>query len=64
VLLAIFLDRLTASFGTGKGYFRFIMESFNFRGRSAEANAAEANGTNATTSAASTEPAELTPPVR
>ena len=64
VLLAIFLDRLTASFGTGKGYFRFIMESFNFRGRSAEANAAEADGTNATTSAASTEPAELTPPVR
>lgn len=64
VLLAIFLDRLTASFGTGKGYFRFIIESFNFRGRSAETNAADADGTSATTSAASTEPAELIPPVR
>jgi len=61
VLLAIFLDRLTASFGTGKGYFRFIMESFAVRGRSAEGESAEAANT---TSAARNEPAELTPPVR
>jgi ABC-type proline/glycine betaine transport system permease subunit len=64
VLLAIFLDRLTASFGSGKGYFRFIMDSFNFRGRSADTMAADADATSATTSAASAEPAELTPPVR
>ncbi|EAR25566.1 ABC-type glycine betaine transport, permease protein [marine actinobacterium PHSC20C1] len=64
VLLAIFLDRLTASFGTGKGYFRFILDSFNFRGRSAENDTVEPDGTSATASAASTEPAELTPPVR
>ncbi|MEV8253673.1 proline/glycine betaine ABC transporter permease [Rhodoglobus sp. NPDC076762] len=61
VILAIFLDRLTASFGSGKGYFRFIIESFNVRGRRAESDAVDA-ATNS--DAATTEPAELTPPVR
>jgi glycine betaine/proline transport system substrate-binding protein len=64
VLLAIFLDRLTASFGAGKGYFSYIIESFNFRGRSAEDDTTEADGTGSTPRAASKEPAELTPPVR
>jgi glycine betaine/proline transport system substrate-binding protein len=64
VLLAIFLDRLTASFGAGKGYFSYIKESFNFRGRSAEVDTTEADGTGSTPRAASTEPAELTPPAR
>lgn len=61
VILAIFLDRLTASFGSGKGYFRFIIESFNVRGRRAESAAVDAA---ANSDAATTEPAELTPPVR
>ncbi|MBH0009010.1 proline/glycine betaine ABC transporter permease [Salinibacterium sp. SWN1162] len=61
VILAIFLDRLTASFGSGKGYFRFIIESFNVRGRRAESAAVDAA---AQSDAATTEPAELTPPVR
>jgi glycine betaine/proline transport system substrate-binding protein len=64
VLLAIFLDRLTASFGAGKGYFSYIIESFNFRGRSAEDDTTEADDTGSTPRAASKEPAELTPPVR
>lgn len=61
VILAIFLDRLTASFGSGKGYFRFIIESFNVRGRRAESAAVDAAANSDT---ATTEPAELTPPVR
>ncbi|TQO20974.1 glycine betaine/proline transport system permease protein [Rhodoglobus vestalii] len=64
VLLAIFLDRLTASFGSGKGYFRFIIESFNFRGKPTTADTADPDLTGSTTSAASAEPAELTPPSR
>lgn len=62
VILAIFLDRLTASFGSGKGYFRFILDSFNFRARRSESDATES--TTADSGAASAEPAELTPPVR
>jgi len=61
VILAIFLDRLTASFGSGKGYFRFIIESFNVRGRRAESAAVDAA---ANSDATTTEPSELTPPVR
>ncbi|MBH0083115.1 proline/glycine betaine ABC transporter permease [Salinibacterium sp. SWN167] len=61
VILAIFLDRLTASFGSGKGYFQFIIESFKVRSRREES--AEANAT-ADTAPATTEPAEHTPPVR
>ncbi|QYH35826.1 proline/glycine betaine ABC transporter permease [Salinibacterium sp. M195] len=64
VLLAIFLDRLTASFGTGKGYFRFILDSFNFRGKPAETDTAEADSSGTTSATADAEPAELTPPVR
>tara|TARA_R110001606_G_scaffold195764_2_gene343439 strand:- start:1235 stop:1570 length:336 start_codon:yes stop_codon:yes gene_type:complete len=62
VILAIFLDRLTASFGSGKGYFRFILDSFNFRARRSESDSTES--TTADSGAASAEPAELTPPVR
>lgn len=61
VILAIFLDRLTASFGSGKGYFQFIIESFKVRSRSEES--AEGD-TTADSAAATTEPAEHTPPVR
>jgi len=64
VLLAIFLDRLTASFGTGKGYFSYIIDSFNFRSKSAQADEADAEATSATTSPAGTEPAEVTSPAR
>jgi len=64
VLLAIFLDRLTASFGTGKGYFSYIMDSFNFRGKSAAADETEADGDTASTTPAAAEPAELTPQAR
>ncbi|EPR76898.1 L-proline glycine betaine ABC transport system permease protein ProW [Leifsonia rubra CMS 76R] len=64
VLLAIFLDRLTASFGSGKGYFRFIVESFNFRRKPTTADTADPDLTSSTTSSASAEPAELTPPSR
>ncbi|MGV8857496.1 ABC transporter permease [Rhodoglobus sp.] len=64
VLLAIFLDRLTASFGTGKGYFRFILDSFSFRGKPSASDTVEADGTSATSAPATAEPAELTPPVR
>jgi ABC-type proline/glycine betaine transport system permease subunit len=64
VLLAIFLDRLTASFGTGKGYFSYIIDSFNFRGRSAAADETEADGDTASTTPAAAEPAELTPQAR
>ncbi|MBH0053854.1 proline/glycine betaine ABC transporter permease [Salinibacterium sp. SWN139] len=61
VILAIFLDRLTASFGSGKGYFQFIIESFKVRSRSEESEVVD---TTADSSAATTEPAEHTPPVR
>ncbi|MBH0115842.1 proline/glycine betaine ABC transporter permease [Salinibacterium sp. NG253] len=61
VILAIFLDRLTASFGSGKGYFQFIIESFKVRSRREES--AEGD-TTADSAAATTEPAEHTPPVR
>ncbi|MBH0129374.1 proline/glycine betaine ABC transporter permease [Salinibacterium sp. NK8237] len=61
VILAIFLDRLTASFGSGKGYFQFIIESFKVRSRGEESVVVE---TTADSSAATTEPAEHTPPVR
>ena len=64
VLLAIFLDRLTASFGTGKGYFSYIIDSFNFRSKSAQGDEADAEATSATTSPAGTEPAEVTSPAR
>jgi glycine betaine/proline transport system substrate-binding protein len=64
VLLAIFLDRLTASFGSGKGYFRFIIESFNFRRKPTTADTANPDLTSSITSPASAEPAELTPPSR
>ncbi|MGV8877057.1 MAG: ABC transporter permease [Rhodoglobus sp.] len=67
VLLAIFLDRLTASFGSGKGYFRFIIESFNFRNTTAEADVtvtAAAGAANADASAAHTTPTQPAQPVR
>jgi len=61
VILAIFLDRLTASFGSGRGYFRFILDSFSVRGRKTEVLESEPA---VDTAAASSEPAEHTPPVR
>jgi glycine betaine/proline transport system substrate-binding protein len=64
VLLAIFLDRLTASFGAGKGYFSYIKDSLNFRSKAAVVDGEPTEEVSATTSAASTKSAQPATPVR
>jgi len=67
VILAIFLDRLTASFGLGKGYFRFVIDSFPSRsGKPDDASSADLADADTINSSSPTvdEPAELTPPSR